>query len=71
MTPVEQAAYRRGRVAFRKGKTLIDNPFHCATEASARKLRAWKKGFEDAGAGRNELTTNTALDAALKHLLQQ
>jgi len=71
MKPAEERAYRAGQVAFRKGRPLSDNPHHAATDANARKLRAWRRGYEDAASGKNELATSPALNHALNYLLQQ
>ena len=67
MTPAETRAYHAGAVAFRKGKIINDCPHHCATEANARKLRAWKRGFFDESVrpkGNPELAS--ALETILK-----
>lgn len=45
---VKKRAYARGRAAAKRGQTEMANPYHCATEAHARKYREWLRGHREA-----------------------
>jgi hypothetical protein len=38
-------AYDRGWSACRRGKPLVDNPYHMATAAMAANSREWERGW--------------------------